>query len=115
LSVTDVARAYWQVFDAADVAWLWEAIGALPRTDRWQTQARSALRDDLLAALADLADDVLYAGSVEAWITANERVVARTLSMFTEIKRADSFDLTVLSVALRQLRNLALTTHRPPA
>ena len=115
LAVMDVARAYWQAFDAADVAWLWEAIGSLPRADRWQTQARSALRDDLLAALVDLADDVLYAGSVEAWLASNERVVARTMSMFTEIERADTFDLTTLSVALRQLRNLALTTHRPPA
>ena len=28
--------------------------------------------------------------------------------MHTEIRRAESFDLTTLSVALRQLRNLAL-------
>ena len=32
--------------------------------------------------------------------------------MFTEIRRAESYDLTTLSVALRQLRNLALTTGR---
>ena len=30
--------------------------------------------------------------------------------MFTEIRRAESYDLTTLSVALRQLRNLALTS-----
>jgi len=28
------------------------------------------------------------------------------------VRRADSFDLTNLSVALRQLRNLALTSRR---
>ena len=30
--------------------------------------------------------------------------------MFTEIRRAERYDLTTLSVALRQLRNLALTS-----
>ena len=30
--------------------------------------------------------------------------------MFTEIRRAEGYDLTTLSVALRQLRNLPLTS-----
>ncbi len=107
-----VARMYWQVFDALDVSWLWEAIGALPRSNRWQTQARSALRDDLLIVLADLTDDCLLLGSLDEWMATNERVVARTSAMFTEIRRAESFDITTLTVALRQLRNLALTTQR---
>ena len=49
-------------------------------------------------------------GSVEAWLRANERAVTRATSMFTEIRRAEGYDLTTLSVALRQLRNLALTS-----
>ena len=73
-----VARMYWQVFEALDIGWLWDAIGALPRSDRWQTQARSALRDDLLIVLADLTDECLLLGSVDEWMAANERVVART-------------------------------------
>jgi glutamate dehydrogenase len=109
----EVARSYWAMFDTVEVGWLWEAIGALPRSDRWQTQARSALRDDLLAVLADLTADARALGSVASWRTANERAIARTGAMFTEIRRAERFDITVLSVALRQLRNLALTTHRP--
>ena len=52
----EVAAVHWQVFDRLDLTWLWEGIGALPRSDRWQTQARSALRDDLLTAMADLTD-----------------------------------------------------------
>ena len=110
--VSDVARVHWQVFDRLDLAWLWEGIGALPRSDRWQTQARSALRDDLLTALAELTAAVIdrAGGSVDAWMAANERTIARTAAMFTEIRRAESYDLTTLSVALRQVRNLALTT-----
>jgi len=112
LDVADVAKVYWEVFEAVDAGWLWDAIGALPRSDRWQTQARSALRDDLLAALAALTDDAVGTGGIEAWQLANERVLGRAAAMFTEIRRADAFDVVTLSVALRQLRNLALTTVR---
>ena len=85
----------------------------LPRNDRWQTQARSALRDDLMGALADLADDALYVGGAQQWAAANERVMARAMAMFAEIRRAAVYDLTALTVALRQLHNIVLTTHRP--
>jgi glutamate dehydrogenase len=113
MSVGVTTSAYWEMFDTLDLGWLWDAVGALPRNDRWQTQARSALRDDLMGALADLADEALYIGGAREWVAANERVVSRALAMFTEIRRADAFDLTTLSVALRQLRNLVLITQRP--
>ena len=114
LDVVDVAHTYWQVFDALDVGWLWDAIGHLPRSDRWQTQARSALRDDLLATLAELTDDAVDAGGVPSWRAANERVLGRLAVLFTEVRRADAFDVSILSVALRQLRNVALTTVGAP-
>jgi glutamate dehydrogenase len=110
--VVEVAAVEWAVFDRLDLMWLWDGIGALPRSDRWQTQARSAVRDDLLTALAELTSTVIDSadGSVDDWLAANERSVARALAMFTEIRRAEGYDLTTLSVALRQLRNLALTS-----
>ena len=115
LTVKETVAAYWEMFDTLDLGWLWDAVGALPRADRWQTQARSALRDDLMGAIADLADDALYVGGARDWMAANEHVVVRAMAMFTEIRRADAYDLTTLSVALRQLRNLALITQRPPS
>jgi len=109
-SLTDIAAAYWHVFDVLDLLWLWEGVGRLPRSTRWQTQARSALRDDLVAALADLTEDSLAVGGVADWQAANERLVTRTMAMFAELRRVDAHDLTTLSVAVRQLRNLALLT-----
>ena len=103
-----VAGVYWELFEHLDLGWLWDAIGRLPRSNRWQTQARAALRDDLLAALADLAEDAIIAGSVADWSANSGRMIARARTLFTEIRRVDSHDLTTLSVALRQLRNLAL-------
>ena len=87
--VVDVAAVEWAIFDRLDLMWLWDGIGALPRSDRWQTQARSAVRDDLLTALAELTTTVIDSagGSVDEWLQANERSVGRVLAMFTEIRR----------------------------
>ena len=73
-----------------------------------------ALRDDLLTALADLTENVLATPerTVASWWEANERSVQRAMSQLTQIRRSDSFDITNMSVALRQLRNLALTSVR---
>jgi glutamate dehydrogenase len=110
-SVTDAASAYWQLVEALDVTWLWNAIGALPRADRWQTHARAAVRDDLLSALTDLTGDVLaHGGDAAAWAASQARAVERAGSIFSEIRRVGTYDLTTLSVALRQLRNLVLST-----
>jgi len=110
----DACASYWEVFDRLDLMWLWDAVGSLPRSDRWQTQARGALRDDLMSGLAELAASVHNGGggTIDAWMAANERAVQRVTSLLTEVRRADSFDVTNLSVALRQLRNLALTSRR---
>ncbi|MET0909441.1 MAG: NAD-glutamate dehydrogenase domain-containing protein, partial [Ilumatobacteraceae bacterium] len=110
-SAEEAASAYWDLFEHLRVTWLWNAIGALPRADRWQTHARAAVRDDLLSALADLAGDVLaHGGSAEQWARVNETAIARAREVFTEIRRGGILDLTTLSVALRQLRNLVLST-----
>ncbi len=108
------AEVYWSMFDQLDLLWLWDAIGALPRADRWQTQARSSLRDDLMSALWKLAGSALEqsSGSVDAWINANHRSVQRSVSLLAAVRRAGNFDVTNLSVALRQLRNLGLTSAR---
>jgi glutamate dehydrogenase len=115
-NVADAAVAYWSVFDAFDLGWLWNGVGALPRSDRWQEQARSALRDDLMTVLAELTRNVMRSGggSPSDWIAANERAVGRAIAMHNEIRRAETFDLTTLSVALRQLRNLTLTAVAQP-
>jgi glutamate dehydrogenase len=109
-NVADAATAYWATFGAFELGWLWDGVSNLPRSDRWQEQARSALRHDLMTVLADLTRLVMRSadGSPAAWIGANERAVGRALAMHTEIRRAESFDLTTLSVAIRQLRNLTI-------
>lgn len=107
-AVSVAASVYGDVFEAFDMGWMWNGIGLLPRSDRWQTQARSSMRDDLMNVIAELTRRVMQSesGSAHDWMEANQRAVARTVAMHQEIRRAESFNLTTLSVALRQLRNL---------
>ncbi len=108
-----VAGTYWHLFDRLDVTWLWQAVGALPRDDRWETHARAAVRDELLSAIADLVDDVLgHGGDPEAWAAEHSRAVETATSVFGEIRRQGEPDLTTVTVALRQLRNLVVSTAR---
>ena len=115
-SPLDAAAVYWGLFEGLDVAWLWDRVGKLPRSDRWQSHARAAQRDDLMTTLRDLTNDALRAGDVFTppaelvahWLTANEQSVRRVREVFMEIRTGNTFDLTTLSVALRQLRNLVL-------
>jgi glutamate dehydrogenase len=114
----DVARVYWGLFERLDLEWLWDRIGLLPRTDRWQSHARAGLRDDLLEELRTLSDDALRAGDVftppqelvARWADDNARAADRVRAVFGQIRSGGVFDLTTLSVALRQLRNLVLSS-----
>ncbi len=110
----ETAKLYWQIFDRLDLTWLWEQIGRLPRTDRWRTQARAALRDDLLFELRALTNDVLQSTlTFDAWFATNGAAVDRTLQLFADIRAQGVFDLSTLTVALRQVRNLAMATATP--
>ena len=101
-------EAYTQVFDVLDLQWLWEAIGGLPRGTRWQTQARAALRDDLVTGLIELTSDALKVGGASEWFHRFEGIIGTSVAIFTDLRRVDVHDLTTLTVAVRQLRTLAL-------
>ncbi len=110
----DTATAYWLVFEQLGVDWLWDAVSALPRQTRWQNQARSALRDDLQLALRSLTDEVLRAGDrydapnvlMITWAEADRRAIERTARVLSDVRTAGVIDVTTLTVAVRQLRNL---------
>lgn len=124
LDIEKVAHIYFAVYDRFSVDQLLTAISRLPRTDRWETLARSALRDDLyeIAAALSLAvvqdqqaegSDVASAGEADAllrsWVESHPVRMARVDSTLEQIAEAAPGDdgrprLAVLSVALRALR-----------
>src|ERR687893_2705760 len=121
-SLETTAAVYFILGDRLRLHWLRRHIEALPHDNRWRTLARSALRDDIynqqaaLAAevLADTPEDKLVDERIEEWIEANEGPAERTLQVLTDINSSGTFDLSTLSVALREIRNLITTPEAPP-
>jgi glutamate dehydrogenase len=103
--------------------WLRDRVAALPRDNRWQAMARSALRDDLFALHGELTADILTAGPphaeasdrLDVWTAANPSAVERCLAILSDIDATGTFDLTTLPVALREVRTLIRSTSPEPA
>nr|MBA3702807.1 NAD-glutamate dehydrogenase [Rubrobacteraceae bacterium] len=120
-SLDTTAAVYFILGDRLRLHWLRRHIEALPRDNRWRTLARSALRDDIFnqqAALAaevisDIPDDKPAHERIEAWVEANEGPADRTLQVLADINSSGTFDLSTLSVALREIRNLITTPEAP--
>jgi glutamate dehydrogenase len=118
--VTETAEIYFALGGRLQITRLRDQIVALPRDDRWNTMARSTLRDDLYAAHAALARDVLEVtgpGTAEErlaqWAERNEQDVQRTGQMLTEIWETERSTLATLSVAVRAVRSL-VSSPAPP-
>ena len=105
-----VARVHFLVAQRLGLDRLLSQIIRLPRSDRWQTMARAALRDDLHTVHAQLTALVLGSGEgeseplVEEWEKTSPMVreVVRELRLVTEGRS----DLARMSVGLRLVRSL---------
>jgi glutamate dehydrogenase len=110
-----VAEVYFALWGRLQVAWLRGQAGALPADSHWQALARAALRDELAEKLRSLTAVVLklspeLAGSdalVAVWEERNAGPLERLRQVLGELQAAPATDLSMLSVALRELRNLA--------
>jgi glutamate dehydrogenase len=119
--IEETAEVYFDLADRLQIARLRDQIVALPRDDRWNTMARGALRDDLYAAHAALARDVLMVtgpGAPEQrlaeWVARNGSAVQRATQTLTEIWQTDRFTVATLSVAVRAIRTLVAAGTLPP-
>jgi glutamate dehydrogenase len=110
----DVAEVYYHLGDELGVSRLQDRISELPRADRWQSMARTAIREDLYAAHQLITADVLAVGDADAapedrfasWARRNAAVLGRARSTLGEIQSSETFDLASLSVAMRTMRTL---------
>jgi glutamate dehydrogenase len=116
----ETAAVYFDLADRLQIARLRDMITALPRDDRWTTMARGAIRDDLYAAHAALARDVLTvtepgtpAERLAAWERRNDSAVRRATQTLTEIWESNAFNVATLSVAVRAIRTLVTASSLP--
>jgi glutamate dehydrogenase len=118
-----VAAVYFTLGDRLKFHWLRQQIEALPRDNRWRTLARSALRDDVYSQQAALTAEILRSvpedlpalERINAWVENNPGPVERALQVLSDINSSGTFDLSTLSVALREIRNLTTSSGASPA
>jgi glutamate dehydrogenase len=109
-----VASLYFTLSERFDIDRLLTLITALPQRDRWQSMARSALRSDLYAALADITSDVLATTNAhgspgalaDRWEAQNSEGLAQVRNTLAAIDDTGTWDLAELSVVLRAIRTL---------
>jgi glutamate dehydrogenase len=109
-----VAELYFALATRFGLPWLREKIAALPGDAHWQMLAKGAMQDDLSSLQRTITADVLSGGVdsaapaklIAAWEDRNRRSVERAVQLFGELRATSSVDAAMLSVALRELRNL---------
>jgi glutamate dehydrogenase len=108
-----VTRVYFDIAARLGLDWLRDRILELPRTDRWQSLARAALRDDLYRLHRSLTREILLsavefnaADPIEDWLERNATAVERADTVLADVKASREYDTTTLPVVLRELRSL---------
>ena len=117
-SVEAVAAVYFSLGYRLDLHWLRDQIAKLPSETRWEALAQAALRDDLYSEQRELTAEVLGPGLedrdaealIDTWMRENTASVHRATALLDDLKEADTLDIAMLSVALREIRNLSEAT-----
>jgi glutamate dehydrogenase len=112
--LASAARAYFRIGSRLELNWLRDRIVDLPRANRWQALARTALREELLSAQRELTREVLLATegaadtdqAIDQWSATHQAGVERLAQTLAEIRASRTFDTTTLAVALREVRAL---------
>jgi len=107
-----VAILHFKLGTQFNFGWLFNKISELPRDTRWTALSRSALRDDLYRTHRKLTIVVLRTDTtepqaqIEAWMEQRQACITRCQQVLADINNIENPDLSVLSVALREIRNL---------
>jgi glutamate dehydrogenase len=114
-SVEEVAGVYFGLGGKLELGWLRKQIGALPADSHWQSLAKAGLTDDLSGVQRELAALVLELSPqlkepdtiIKEWEARNKSRLGRARQVIADLQSTGNLDLSMLSVSLRELRNLA--------
>jgi glutamate dehydrogenase len=97
-------------------------ISALPADQHWQAMACNAMLDDLAGLQSAITRKAINGSAesassgefeelpgdlVDAWESRNRRAIERMQQLLAELRNAPAMDVSMISVALRELRHLA--------
>ncbi|MDM8568306.1 NAD-glutamate dehydrogenase, partial [Thiotrichales bacterium HSG1] len=112
IELEHVAILYFKLGTEFSLGWLFNKISELPRDTRWTSLSRSALRDDLYRTHRKLTIVVLRTDAAEpeaqmiTWMEQKQVCINRCQQVLADINNIENPDISVLSVALREIRNL---------
>ncbi|KHD08879.2 NAD-glutamate dehydrogenase [Candidatus Thiomargarita nelsonii] len=112
VTLEHVAAVHFLLGARLKLYWLRDQINQLPRNNRWTALSRSALRDELYRTHRELTTLVLQTNNntaedqVNAWMTKNATRISRYQEIISEISQVEKPYLAMLSVGLREIRNL---------
>mgnify|MGYP000885103001 FL=1 len=111
----EVGSVYWALCERLHIEQLLTAVTGLSAQDRWQVQARLAIRDDLHGVLRTLTQTILDLGEpgespeaqISDWEMHNTARLARVATTIAQVRERGEIDFASLSVAARALRSIA--------
>jgi len=115
VAVGETAQVYFGLGAELELGWLERSCTALPAQDRWHASARANLRDELqsqhrelcAAVLRGAMDTTSAQSKLEAWRRQRHAALERYRRLLEELQAQDEIDMAMLTVLLRELRQLA--------
>lgn len=116
--VEQVASLYFALSEKLELDWFARQISDLKIDNYWQAMARESYRDDLEWQLRNLTvgamRHICSKGDIEAcidrWIDQQKHLVERWHAMLTELHATETQEFAMISVAIRELLDLAQST-----
>jgi glutamate dehydrogenase len=114
-----VAEVYIELMQQLDLDIFVRQIAELKVDNHWQALAREAFRDDMewqlrrlaAGAIRNLAAGESAAEAVQRWSLQQQNLVQRWRGMMMELQGTDSREFAVFAVAIRELLDLAQSSH----
>ncbi|RDH44568.1 NAD-glutamate dehydrogenase [Zooshikella ganghwensis] len=114
--VNHAAQLFFALEEKLTLQWLRTSISALPQRNVWQRKARNTLADELDSALSQVTCHVQQQIAHEQeqilpcldnWLAQKTNTLRHSQSIWADIQSSAEPDLAMLSVAVRELHNLA--------
>ena len=112
--VLDVAQTYFALEMDLELHWLRHSVNELPADDMWQRRAKAGLGDEVDNGLRTLTQEVIQSSAdvtdlqqrLDHWRELNSDNIKHYRTTFGEIKAGSELTLAMVTVAIRELRNL---------
>jgi glutamate dehydrogenase len=104
--VPAAAQTWYGLYERFQGDWINQAIANLPSQDPWQRKARTSLKQEFEASLAQLTQAVMSSDQNQAWEQHHQDEIERCLNLFSELQTNSNINLAMLSVAVREIAKL---------